>query len=177
MCEFGAKIQRESSYCETKGEWIFALENLEKILENSGALVSYISNSMRKLCRANKMWGCVWATRSLHDEVPGIWFTSWPLFFLFFLQLLLTLLLLYFSYIYPSSSSIVAVLIAKAGHIWVSWPEARVSIVFLIANTATVLLLSENRSAYAQAQLISTKERRSALTLQTRPPVTFLIWQ
>ena len=47
--EFGAKIQRESSYCEAKGEWIFALENLEKILENSGALVSYISNSMRKI--------------------------------------------------------------------------------------------------------------------------------
>ena len=22
------------------------------------------------------LWGCVWATRSLHDEVPGIWFTS-----------------------------------------------------------------------------------------------------
>ena len=71
----------------------------------------------------NNMWGCVRATRSLHDEVPGMWFTSWPLFFLIFLQLLLTLLLLYFSYIYPSSSSIVAVLIAKAGHVWVSWPE------------------------------------------------------
>ena len=63
------------------------------------------------------MWGCVRATRSLHDEVSGIWFTSWPLFFLIFLQLLLTLLLLL------SSSSIVAVLIAKAGHVWVSWPE------------------------------------------------------
>ena len=36
------------------------------------------------------MWGCVRATCSLHDEVPGIWFTSWPLFFLIFLQLLLT---------------------------------------------------------------------------------------
>ena len=55
------------------------------------------------------LWGCVRATRSLHDEVPGIWFTSWPLFFLIFLQLLLTLLLLYFSYIYYPSSSIVAV--------------------------------------------------------------------
>ena len=53
----------------------------------------------------------------------------------------------------------------------------KVSIVLLIANTATGLLLSGNRSAYAQPQLISTKERRSALTPQTRPPVTFLIWQ
>ena len=60
------------------------------------------------------LWGCVRATRSLHDEVPGIWFTSWPLSFLIFLQLLLSLLfpLLYF---YSTSSSIVAVLIAIAG--------------------------------------------------------------
>ena len=70
------------------------------------------------------LWGWVRATRSLHDEVPGIWFTSWPLFFLIFLQLLLTLLLLYFSSSsLLTSSSIVAVLIAKAGHVWVSWPE------------------------------------------------------
>ena len=71
------------------------------------------------------LWGCVRATRSLHDEVPGIWFTSWPLFFLIFLQLLLTPLLLYFysSLLTSTSSSIVAVLIAKAGHVWVSWPE------------------------------------------------------
>ena len=27
------------------------------------------------------VWGCVRATRSLHDEVPRIWFTSWYLFF------------------------------------------------------------------------------------------------
>ena len=47
-------------------------------------------------------------------------FTSWPLFFLIFLQLLLTLLLLYFSLLTSTSSSIVAVLIAKAGHVWVS---------------------------------------------------------
>ena len=64
----------------------------------------------------------------------------------------------------------------------------RVSIVFLIANTATGLLLSGNKLAYAQPQLIITKERRSALTPQTRPSVkkltsdnakriTFLIWQ
>ena len=42
-----------------------------------------------------QLWGWVRATRLLHDEVPGIWFTSWPLFFLIFLQLLLSLLLLY----------------------------------------------------------------------------------
>ena len=64
----------------------------------------------------------------------------------------------------------------------------RVSIVFLMANTATGLLLLGNRLAYAQSQLISTKVRRSALTPQTRPSVktltsdnakriTFLIWQ
>ena len=46
------------------------------------------------------------------------------LFFIIFLQLLLTLLLLYFSYSSLfTSSSIVAVLIAKAGRVWVSWPE------------------------------------------------------
>ena len=44
---------------------------------------------------------CVRATRSLHDEVPRIWFTSWPLFFLIFLQLLLTLLFLLL-YFYPT---------------------------------------------------------------------------
>ena len=121
------------------------------------------------------LWGCVRATRSLHDEVPGIWFTSWPLFFLIFLQLLLTLLFLLL-YFYSTSSSIVAVLIAKAGHVWVSWPEG-VSIVYLIVNIATGLLLLGNRLAYAQSQLTSTKEPRSALTPRTRPPVTFLIWQ
>ena len=41
-------MQRKSSYCETKGEWIFALENLKQNLENLSAMVSYISNSMRK---------------------------------------------------------------------------------------------------------------------------------
>ena len=76
-----------------------------------------------------------------------------------------SLLLLYFT-----SSSIVAVSIAKAGHVWVSWPE-RVSIVYLIANIATGLLLLGNRLAYALAQLTSTKEQRSALPPQTRPPV------
>ena len=45
------------------------------------------------------------------------------------------------------------------------------SIEYLIANIATGLLLLGNRLAYAQSQLISTKERRSALTPQTRPPV------
>ena len=108
-------------------------------------------------------------------EVPRIWFTSWPLFFLIFLQLLLTLLFLLL-YFYSTSSSIVAVLIAVAGHVWVSWPEG-VSIVYLIVNIATGLLLLGNRLAYAQSQLTSTKEPRSALTPQTRPPVTFLIWQ
>ena len=49
VCEFGAKIQRESAYYETKGEWIFGLENLSKILNNSDALVSYILNSMSKI--------------------------------------------------------------------------------------------------------------------------------
>ena len=56
---------------------------------------------------------------------------------------------------------------------------------YLIANIATGLLLLENRLAYAQSQLTSTKEPRLALTPQTRPPVknknakriTFLIWQ
>ena len=54
VCEFGAKIQRESAYCETKGEWIFGLENLSKILNNSDALVSYILNSMSKIVEATK---------------------------------------------------------------------------------------------------------------------------
>ena len=81
--------------------------------------------------------GCLWtinwqykrrATRSLLEEVPGIWFTSWPLFFLIFLQLLLTQQLfqfyqLLYSYSTSPSSGIVAVLIAKAGHVWVNWPE------------------------------------------------------
>ena len=49
VCEFGVKIQRESAYCETKGEWIFGLENLSKILNNSDALVSYILSSMSKI--------------------------------------------------------------------------------------------------------------------------------
>ena len=62
----------------------------------------------------------------------------------------------------------------------------RVSIVYLIANIATGLLLLGNRLAYTQPQLTSTKERRSALTPQTQPPeltsdnakrITFLIWQ
>ena len=44
-----------------------------------------------------------------------------PLFFLIFLQLLLTLLLLLFSYFsLLTSSSIVAVLIAKPGHVWIN---------------------------------------------------------
>ena len=66
------------------------------------SLHSWITGQEKSILtlRLNIMWGCVQATRSLHDEVPGIWFTSWPLFFLIFLQLLLTLLLLYFSYIY-----------------------------------------------------------------------------
>ena len=45
------------------------------------------------------------------------------------------------------------------------------SIEYLIANIATGLLLLGNRLAYAQPQLTSTKEPRSALTPQTRPPV------
>ena len=47
-----------------------------------------------------------------------------------------------------TSSSIVVVLIAKAGHVWVNWPEE-----FLLYNLG-------NRLAYAQPQLISTKWRR-----------------
>ena len=47
----------------------------------------------------------------------------------------------------------------------------RVSTVYLIANIVTGLLLLGNRLAFAQSQLISTKERRSALTPQTRPPI------
>ena len=42
------------------------------------------------------------------------------------------------------------------------------SIEYLIANIATGLLLLGNRLAYAQSQLTSTKEPRSALTPQTR---------
>ena len=45
------------------------------------------------------------------------------------------------------------------------------SIEYLIANIATGLLLLGNRLAYAQSQLKSTKEPRSALTPQSRPPV------
>ena len=45
------------------------------------------------------------------------------------------------------------------------------SIEYLIVNIATGLLLLRNRLAYAQSQLIITKEPRSALTPQTRPPV------
>ena len=99
------------------------------------------------------------------------------LYFLIFLQLLLTLQLHYFSYI-----SINTLFKYSSGFNSQSWTclgqlTGRVSIVFLIANTATGLLLSGNRLAYAQPQLIITKERRSALTPQTRPPATFLIWQ
>ena len=43
--------------------------------------------------------------------------------------------------------------------------------VYRIANIATGFLLLGNRLAYAQSQLIGTKERRSALTPQARPPV------
>ena len=43
-----AEIQCESSYCETKGEWIFALKNVKQSLKNLRAMDSYISNSMRK---------------------------------------------------------------------------------------------------------------------------------
>ena len=39
------------------------------------------------------------------------------------------------------------------------------------------MLLLGNRLAYAQPQLTSTKERRSALPPQTRPPVKTNIWQ
>ena len=42
------------------------------------------------------------------------------------------------------------------------------SIEHLIANIATGLLLLGNRLAYAQQQLISTKERRSALPPQVK---------
>ena len=42
---------------------------------------------------------------------------------------------------------------------------------YLIANIATGLLLLGNRLTYAQSQLTSAKEPRSALTPQTRPPV------
>ena len=75
-----------------------------------------------------------------------------------------SLLLLYFCFNYSS------------GFNTQSWTclgqlTGRVSIVCLIANIATGLLLSGNRLAYAQPQLISTKQRRSALTPQTRPPV------
>ena len=95
--------------------------------------------------------------------------------------ILLNLLFSYFSLL--TSSSIVAVLIAKAGHVWVNWPEE-----FLLYILSLTLLLLGNRLAYAQLQVISTKQRRSALTPQTRLPVkkltsdnakriTFLIWQ
>ena len=43
-----SEIQRESSNWETRGERIFALKNLNQNLENLHAMVSYISNSMRK---------------------------------------------------------------------------------------------------------------------------------
>ena len=43
-----AEIQCESSYCETKGEWIFALKSVKQSLKNLRAMDSYISNSMRK---------------------------------------------------------------------------------------------------------------------------------
>ena len=45
------------------------------------------------------------------------------------------------------------------------------SIEYLVANIATGSLLLGNRLAYAQWQLTSTKEPRSALKPQTRPPV------
>ena len=31
------------------------------------------------------LWGCARATRSLHDEVPGIWFSSWSVILLWLL--------------------------------------------------------------------------------------------
>ena len=118
--------------------WIFGLQESRKEPLGAGTRINtkQIDSDPGHICGGGEcshhcaalvslnLWGCVRATRSLHDEVPGIWFTSWPLFFLIFLQLLLTLLLLYFSYSsLLTSSSIVAVLIAKAGHVWVSWPE------------------------------------------------------
>ena len=45
------------------------------------------------------------------------------------------------------------------------------SVEYLIAYIAKSLLLLGNRLAYAQPQLTITKEPRSALTPQTRPPV------
>ena len=45
------------------------------------------------------------------------------------------------------------------------------SIEYLIAYIAKGLLLLGNRLAYAKPPLTGTKESRSALTPQTRPPV------
>ena len=51
-----------------------------------------------------------------------------------------------------TSSSILAVLIAKAGHVWVSWPEE-----FLLYNLTANIATGLRRLAYTQPQLISTK--------------------
>ena len=53
-CSGLAEIQRESSFCETKIEWIFSLENLKQNLENLRAMVSYISNSTRKTVKSRE---------------------------------------------------------------------------------------------------------------------------
>ena len=87
-------------------------------------------------------------------------FTSWPLFFLIFLQLLHTLLLLLYS-----SPTLASQFKYSSGFNSQSWAcldqlTGRVSIVYLIAKTATGLLLLGNRLACAQPQLISTKERQ-----------------
>ena len=89
---------------------------------DSGLFTKITRSPPKYLLLYQNMWGCVRATRSLHDEVPGICFTSWPLFFLIFLQLLLTQQLPQFYQLlyFCPTSIIVAVLIAKAGHVWVS---------------------------------------------------------
>jgi len=112
------------------------------------------------------MWGCVRATRSLHDEVPGIWFTS--CFYSSkssynFCLLYFSLLFLLSSLLTSTSSSIVAVLIAKAGHVWVSWPEEFLLYFLLLTLHATGLLLSRKRLAYAQLQLTSTIKNQGQL--------------
>ena len=68
------------------------------------------------LANSFNMWGCVRATCSLHDEVPGIGCYS-SLTVANNLNLP-TLDLFYFSLLFlPPSASIVAVFIAKAGHV------------------------------------------------------------
>ena len=145
-------FNRQKTYFRTKG-----------ISTKSENPITNVYYNTVGACSSNSL-----ATRRGTRNLIYILLLFFSLFSTFTLLLLFTLTSNYFKY--------------SSGFNSQSWTclgqlTGRFSIVYLIANIVTGLLLLGNRLAFAQSQLISTKERRSALTPQTRPPVTFLIWQ